>query len=295
MVVFAGQGDARRSMELLWRGERAAGARTGPGPKPALSVDLIVDTAIALADAEGMAALSMRAVGERLGRTAMALYTYVPSKAELVDLMHDRALAEMPSQYEREPGWRAAVTRWAEDAWRFYLRHPWVLQVSQARPVLGPNEYAAIETLVGILRGTGLPAGVLRRVIGTLSHVVRGSAQAVAEARQAAAVTGVSDEDWWYARSALIQEMAPDFGDRHPGLVWLETEGATPASAAGCDDVPEEEAHGGVSYDDGLSYMEREARLTFEAGLAVLLDGVEAATRRAADAPPAAGGNSGPR
>src|SRR5438045_4162211 len=95
VVLFAGQGDARRSMSLLWRtkeakGGQPAGKRSAPGPKPALSVDAIVDAGIALADAEGLSALSMRAVGARLGRTAMALYTYVPSKSELLDLMYDR-------------------------------------------------------------------------------------------------------------------------------------------------------------------------------------------------------------
>ena len=99
MVVFAGQGDARRSMALLWR---ATGPepRTGPGPKPGLSVDMIVDAAIAVADEQGMAALSMRAVGERLGRTAMALYPTCPGESELIDLMHDRALAELPTGYD---------------------------------------------------------------------------------------------------------------------------------------------------------------------------------------------------
>jgi AcrR family transcriptional regulator len=106
---------------------RRGGART----------DMIVDAAIAVADADGMARLSMRAVGDRLGRTAMALYTFVPNKSELVDLMHDRALAELRTDYDLGVGWRAAATSWAHDHWAFYLRHPWVLQVSQARPVLG--------------------------------------------------------------------------------------------------------------------------------------------------------------
>ncbi|MET8003532.1 hypothetical protein ABZT46_21410 [Nonomuraea glycinis] len=56
MVAYAGQGDARRSMALLWRAEAAWGKRTGPGPEPRLSVIVIVNAAVA--DAEGMAALS---------------------------------------------------------------------------------------------------------------------------------------------------------------------------------------------------------------------------------------------
>ncbi|MFF2807454.1 TetR/AcrR family transcriptional regulator [Streptomyces sp. NPDC058000] len=269
MVAFAGQGDPRRSLSLLWRTEDpGAGRRTRParGPKPALSVDAIVDAGIAVADAEGMAALSMRTVGERLGRTAMALYTYVPGKTELVDLMYDRALAELPTRYAPAPGWRSAVTSWATDTWEFALRHPWVLQVSQARPVLGPHEYTALETLLRVLYATGLDSASLRRIVGLLCHFVRGAARTVAESREASAATGVSDEDRWHARAGTLAEVVPDFAERFPLSVRLETEGASPPSEEGAAGSP----------------PERAARATFEAGLAVILDGIEAAIARRA-------------
>jgi AcrR family transcriptional regulator len=98
-----------------------------------------VAAAIAVADTDGLAGLSMRAVAERLGVTAMALYTYVPGKDELVDLMYDGAHAELPARYDLGQGWRAAVTSWATHLVGFYVRHPWTLQVSFARPVLGPT------------------------------------------------------------------------------------------------------------------------------------------------------------
>lgn len=269
MAVFAGQGDARRSMALLWRDTASAPARPAPGPKPALSVDAIVDAAISLADAEGMSALSMRAVGNRLGRTAMALYTYVPSKSELLDLMHDRALAELPTSYDVSRGWRPALAAWADDTMAFYVRHPWMLQVSQARPVLGPNEFVFMETLLHVLSGTGLPARVQTGIVGALVHYVRGAAQAVADSRQAAAATGMSDDEWWYSRSALLEEVAPDFAARFPLLTRLEGERAF---------EPE---------DDTVPYLEQAARSAFTTGLTVLLDGITAAEHTAAAAPPA--------
>ena len=79
---FTGGGDFRRSLELLW-GWQEPGRR---GPKQRLSTDEVVAAAIAIADSEGLAALSMRRVSEAMGVSPMALYTYVPSKAELVDL-----------------------------------------------------------------------------------------------------------------------------------------------------------------------------------------------------------------
>ncbi|MEU9127982.1 TetR/AcrR family transcriptional regulator [Kitasatospora sp. NPDC048540] len=305
MTVFAGQGDPRRSMALLWLPPGPADRpRTGPGPKPALSVGAVVDAGIAVADEQGMAALSMRAVGERLGRTAMALYTYVPGKGELLDLMHDRVLAELladlsaepgptaePAPAEPEPGtavgrglpphpagpsWRADVTRWAERCWAFHLRHPWVLLISQARPVLGPNEYAVVEALLRALAGTGLGAGVLRRAAGVLVNHVRGSAQAVAESRQAAAATGVSDEQWWFARASLLPELAPDFAERYPLLTAVEQDRAADFGP------PDRGADG-----EPVPYLEGEAAATFRAGLVLLLDGLAAAVAAAGPDPAA--------
>ncbi|WP_330277237.1 TetR/AcrR family transcriptional regulator C-terminal domain-containing protein [Lentzea sp. NBC_00516] len=253
MVVYAGQGDPRRSIELLWR---ASVAEKRSGPKPGLSVDAIVDAAIAVADEHGMA-FSMRAVGERLGRTAMALYTYVPGKNELVDLMYDRAMAELPTSYELDDGWRAAVTRWATDMWEFYGRHPWVLQVSQARPVLGPHEFAVIEALAAILVPTGLPGRELRGIVGAVNYFVRGAAQTVAEARAAGGATGEADEEWWYARSAVLLEIEPDLAKKFPMLHLLEN-----------DREP---------IDPELPYLENDAVENFRGGLKVLLDGVEGA------------------
>ncbi|MBV2366843.1 TetR/AcrR family transcriptional regulator [Streptomonospora nanhaiensis] len=272
MSVFAGQGDPRRSVELLWRTADPPGRRRGsPGPRPGLSLDLIVDTAIALADSEGLAALSMRAVGERLGRSAMALYTYVPGKAELLDLMYDRALAELPAGYDTGRGWRTALRAWAADTRDFHVRHPWSLQVSPARPVLGPNEHAAMEALVRLLETSGLPAPVLRRVVGTLLHFVRGAAQAIADARAATAATGTDEREWWLARMAAIGEAAPDFAERFPALLRVSTaeEGAEPdAGEAGAAAPPD------------ASFLEAEARRTFDTGLGILLDGIAAAVPR---------------
>ncbi|WP_309110926.1 TetR/AcrR family transcriptional regulator [Saccharothrix sp.] len=256
MVVYAGQGDARRSMSLLWRApehrERSKGG---------LSLDVIVDAAIGVADEHGMAALSMRAVGERLGRTAMALYTYVPNKAELIDLMYDKVLGELPGEYALDRGWRVALSAWARDTRGFFLWHPWVLQVSQARPVLGPNEFRMLETLLRILRETGLDVQVLRGVVGAVMQFVRGSAEVIGDARRAARDTGVSDEEWWYARSPVLEEVAPDFATRFPLATWL-----------GGAEAPAD--------DECTPYLEREAEWNFTVGLDVLLDGIEATVAR---------------
>ncbi|WNF28717.1 TetR/AcrR family transcriptional regulator [Streptomyces sp. C11-1] len=85
-----GSGDIARSLELLW----GTGERPSRGPKPGLTLDRIVTAAIAVADAEGLSAVSMRRLSTELGTGTMSLYRYVPGKAELLDLMLDRVLGE---------------------------------------------------------------------------------------------------------------------------------------------------------------------------------------------------------
>jgi AcrR family transcriptional regulator len=260
MVIYAGQGDARRAMEHLWRKPAEEEAR--PGPKPALTLEGIIAAGIQIADEHGMSSLSMRSVGERLGRTGMALYTYVPGKSEIVDLMYDTVLAEAHHTYDLGDGWRAALTAWAEDMWAFYLRHPWVLQVSQARPVLGPNEYVVLDTVLGIMFETGLDATEIRRLTGALFQFVRGVAQVVAEAREAASATGTGDDEWWGTRAPLLEELAVDFDTRFPMVARLaQVGGFEPA-------------------DETVSYQEQMATEAFRAGLVALLDGVEAIVAR---------------
>jgi AcrR family transcriptional regulator len=258
MSVLAGQGDPRRSLALLWRAAGVERGRPAPGPKPGLTVDIIVDEAIAVADAGGIIGLSMRAVADGLGVTAMALYTYVPGKQELIDLMYDGVHRELQAEHDTGNGWRTALMSWADDLLRFYLRHPWVLQISYARPVLGPNEQRVLEDVVRILRETGLPADVLRSVISVLFHVVRGMAQTITESRSAAAGDG-SEREWWSQRSAALGEVVPDFAQRFPQSAWLAHERTVETT------------------DDSTPYLEREANHALATGLTVLLDGIDVA------------------
>ena len=258
MTEYASRGDPRRSMALLW------GATEAPtrGPKPGLTVAGIVAAGVAAADAEGIDAVSMRKVAERLGKSPMALYTYVPGKAELVDLMLDSVLAELPTTYPLDDGWRAAAEAWAADGWAFYERHPWVLQVSGSRAVLGPHELDAFETPLRIFDGLGLTGVEQSRVVGVLGSFVRGSAQAVSDARTAEQVTGMSDDEWWNARSPLLEEFAGEkWDERYPTITRIEAENAFDQL-----DRP----------DDSMPYTVRDAFDVFHLGLSLLLDGVAA-------------------
>jgi len=262
MTEYAGRGDPRRTLNLLW-GRADAPAR---GPKQGLTVAEIVAAAIEVADAEGLGAVSMRRVGERLGKSAMGLYTYVPSKAELLDLMLDAVLGELPTDYPLDEGWRAAVERCARDGWAFYERHPWVLQVSGARAALGPHEFDSYETQLRLFAGRGLTGVEMMRAVGALGSFVRGAAKAVSDARTAEQATGLSDDDWWNARAPLLEELADEtWAERYPTVTQLSAEQAF-------DQVDRP--------DDTTPYLVQDALDTFEFGLQRLLDGLETYVNR---------------
>jgi AcrR family transcriptional regulator len=263
MTEYASRGDPGRTMALLW-GRAPTPSR---GPKQGLSVDDVVAAAVATADADGLAAVSMRKVAERLGHSAMSLYTYVPGKAELLDLMLDRVLGELPTQYDRSEGWRQAIEQSARDGWALYERHPWMLQISTSRAILGPHELDTYETQLSLVDGLGLTGVEMARAVGAVGGFVRGAAKSVADARAAEQATGQSDDDWWTARSALLEELTNGvWPERYPTATRLDAEHAFEQ----LDRDP----------TDATPYTVKDALDSFEFGLQRLLDGLEAFVAR---------------
>lgn len=259
MSEFVGRGDPRRTMELLW-------GRTGPstrGPAAELTAADVVAAAIAVADAEGLARLTMRRIAEHLGRSTMSLYTYVPGKAELLDLMLDAVQAELPIAYDRSDSWRAAAEAFARDQWRLLGRHPWSLDVAGGRMPLGPHTLDAYEAQLAVFDGLGLDGVEMTRAVAAITSFVRGAAQAVHEARGAEAATGMSDDAWWSAHAPLLEEvMDPDWPARHPTATKLQQRQAFDQT----DRDP----------GDPTPYLVKVALDAFEYGLARLLDGIAA-------------------
>jgi AcrR family transcriptional regulator len=198
---YTGAGDPKRSMELLWRLQ----APRRRGPKPRLQVEQVVRAAIALADAEGLAAVSMRRVAEAVGVATMTIYSYVPGKAELLDLMLDTVAGETA----RPPlsDWRDALARIARENWDLFHRHPWMLQVATYRPPLGPNIIAKYEYELSAVEGIGLSDVDMDSVLTLVLGYVAGAARGSVEAAQAKARTGVSDDEWWAANAPLLAQV----------------------------------------------------------------------------------------
>ena len=215
VTEFSSGGDLRRSIALLWR-LPGTGRR---GPKPSRSVDEVVLAAIGLADAEGLPALSMRRVAEALGLSPMSLYTYVPSKAELVDLMLDRVSAEIEEPDASFHGWRARIEHLARQRWALAQRHPWIMQVGTHRPPLGPNVLAKIEAALQAVDGLGLDELEMDLLTSLIVDYVRGAARAAIEAREIEEQSGITDEQWW----ALSEELLKGLVDpaRYPTTVRI--------------------------------------------------------------------------
>ncbi|GGP04664.1 TetR/AcrR family transcriptional regulator [Nonomuraea glycinis] len=203
-IEYSGKGDPARSLALLWR----TSERTSRKGKPDLNVDRIVRAAIEVADAEGLQALSMRRVAERLGVGTMSLYTYVPGKPELLDVMLDTVYGETARPEEVPGGWRGRLEVIARENWQLYLRHPWLLQVAASRPVLGPNVTAKYDYELRAVDGIGLTDVEMDSVITLVAGFVHGTARGAVEAAQAESRTGLSDEQWWAAHAPFFSRIA---------------------------------------------------------------------------------------
>lgn len=244
--AFTG-GDPGRSIALLW-GVAESGRR---GPKPRHTVEDVVRAAIALADAEGLDALSMRRVAETLQVSPMSLYTYVPSKAELVDLMLDRVAGEMGEPAPADGGgWRQQLTLLCRQRWASAQRHPWIMHMGRRRPPLGPNVLARVEAMLHAIDGLGLSEMEMDQLISLVGDYVRGAVRAAIDAREIEQQTGMTDEQWWSMNTPLLQGLVDPA--RYPTTVKI-----------------------GEAYRSGRMTPPDHER-NFEFGLQRVLDGVEA-------------------
>jgi AcrR family transcriptional regulator len=217
---YSGSGDAVRSLELLW------GIRKRPsrGPRPGLSLDQIVRAAIELADGEGLSALTMQRVAAKLGFTPMSLYRYVPSKAELLDLMLDTAAGEMSLVDSVPGGWRAKLEASALADWALYHRHPWFLHVTPVRPVMGPKGMAAYEAALRAVSGIGLTDREMLAAVHLVDSYVRGAGRLSVDRAEAEQETGVTDEQWWSERAYFFEKLFDPA--RYPTMARMMSSGA---------------------------------------------------------------------
>ncbi len=142
-------------------------------PKQPLNVDSIVVAAMDLLDGEGLDAVSMRRVAQKLGTGAASLYAHVRNKDELHALVLDAVIGEVAVP-EPEPGrWQEQIKDFAREQLRVFVGHPGIAQVVLRNPApTGPHALRVTEALLGLLRGAGLPEQVVAWALDLISLYV---------------------------------------------------------------------------------------------------------------------------
>jgi AcrR family transcriptional regulator len=177
-------------LDLLW-GRRVP---SGRGPKQALSAQRIVAAAVELADAGGLAAVTMSRVAESLGFSTMSLYRHVRSKGELIALMVETGRAPTAPDAASDAGWRANLERWTRELLALVRSHPWVLEVPLARLPLGPSRAGWLDSGLQALGQTALSEDEKAAVILLLNGYVFSEARFTAELAGSTADLLVDDE-----------------------------------------------------------------------------------------------------
>lgn len=245
--IGSGDADPTRALRLLWR--RSLGDPQGArGPRAKFSVDEITNAAVALADEEGLEALTMRRLADRLGIAAMTLYTYVPGRAELVGLLVDQVAGEVPLAPMRGST-RDQLRLIARNLWEEYLRHPWLIETQSARPWFGPHISDRYEWQLSALEGLGLDDIAMDQIVTLLTSYVAGAAGGKIIADRTKASSTQTDEEWWAAHAPVLEQLMD--GSRYP-------------------------ISGRVGQAAGEAYGTGDPDLSFDFGLERVLDGIEA-------------------
>ncbi|MFF2549365.1 TetR/AcrR family transcriptional regulator [Nocardia sp. NPDC058058] len=166
------EGVLPKSVKLLWNMEDP-GTR---GPKRGLSLDQIVDAAVAIGDAEGYAAISMGRIAKELGFTPMSLYRYVDSKDTLIEILHDRIIGP-PPQLPADAGWRANLRAWAWAEFHAIRNREWWMDIPVTGPPLGPNNMDWLETGMAAVTALPIPEPQRLQLVTNLSFFVVGRAR----------------------------------------------------------------------------------------------------------------------
>ncbi len=127
-----------------------------PRERVQLSRDVIVDGALRLLDRDGASSFSMRKLAEELGVGAGALYWHVTNREQLVQLVFDRVIGELPMPAPDAAAWREQIKQSARDEREMMRRHPGIAQLSFGRIPVGPNAVRYMEWHLSILRSGGL-------------------------------------------------------------------------------------------------------------------------------------------
>jgi AcrR family transcriptional regulator len=160
-------GDLPRGIALAW----GVAANPQRGPKRELNLEGIVDAAVAIADTDGISAVSMSSVATALGFTTMSLYRYVSAKDDLILLMQESGVGLPPLWIGEADNWREGLTRWYRAIIDVYLAHPWLLDIPIEGEPSTPNNLAWLDAGLAVLVDTPLdPSSRVAAVLMLSGH-----------------------------------------------------------------------------------------------------------------------------
>jgi AcrR family transcriptional regulator len=211
-----------------------------PPSRPRITRDQIVDVAIALADAEGLEAVSIRRVAAALETRPMGLYSHIARKDDLIDLMIDRIAGDF--LLETIAGdWREALREIARGTRAACLRHPWVVAAIERRPVFGPNGIRHLEQSLAAVAGLELELGLSLRILRVVDKFTLGQVIDELSQQEMLRRESLTEVEWQRSATGYIEGLIATgefpqlaragagalFADRDPerafetGLDWL--------------------------------------------------------------------------
>jgi len=196
-----------RGVDLLW--EMNGQSESAPRRNTALDREQIVRTAIRIADEEGLDAVTMRRVAERLGTGAMSLYRHVPDKDALVTMMIETVLGDaLSDQPPPSAGWRESLRALAESTWRISRQHRWYPEASIAYPPLTPNGVTGLEYALSIFDPYDLDIMTRMQFVGSVHHLALHAALDRMIEEEAQQRLGVSDEEAFRQVAPTMERLA---------------------------------------------------------------------------------------
>jgi AcrR family transcriptional regulator len=194
--------------------------RKSAAPRRSLSRESIVAAALKVLRAEGIDALSMRRVATELGTGAASLYAHVAHKEELLDLVLDEVLGEIPVPVPDPARWREQVTALWTDSHAALARNGDIARVLLGRVPLGPNSLRIAESTMAILRAGGVPDQAVAWAVDVIGSFVAATAIETAEHVDLQRAGG--DPAAYYDQVHRYMQALP--ADRFPVTAALATE-----------------------------------------------------------------------
>ncbi len=211
-------------------------------PRAALSRERALAAAIALADAEGLASLTMRRLARELGIEAMSLYHHVANKEDILDGMVELVFAEIELP-ATDVGWKDAMLRRGHSVRAVLTRHPWAISIMQSRRSPGPSTLGHLDAVLGACRAAGFSIEMTAHAVSAIDSYIYGFVLQEVNLPFDDTDAGQMEE----LVDAILPSLSPD---AYPHMHELTTE---------------------VVLKPGYSYGKE-----FDFGIALILDGLEA-------------------